>query len=138
MPPSVCRRACIRAEYELDVGVYGSVALACERAKNWRQLMWTFDEMQLRGLVPTLDSYKSAIKGCTQEGEWEMALSLVLGGLSGPAGQRVCLFIWVCCWHHGECSRSAPLVPSAVSHDAQMTHSLTHSFLPTAWPQHLV
>lgn len=64
--------------------VYGHVALACERAKNWRQLMWTFDEMQLRELVPGLSSYNRAIRGCTQEGEWEMAVSLVLGTLGAP------------------------------------------------------
>jgi hypothetical protein len=35
--------------------------------------------MKLRDLVPPLARYNSAIRGCTQEGEWEMALSLVLG-----------------------------------------------------------
>ena len=39
----------------------------------------TFDEMLMRDLVPGLASYNSAIRGCTQEGEWEMAVSLVLG-----------------------------------------------------------
>ena len=28
------------ADHDLDVEVYGHVATACERAKNWRQLMW--------------------------------------------------------------------------------------------------
>lgn len=28
------------ADHDLDVEVYGHVAMACERAKNWRQLMW--------------------------------------------------------------------------------------------------
>ncbi len=39
--------------------------------------------MQLRDLVPSLSRYNSAIRGCTQEGEWEMALSLVLGAWVG-------------------------------------------------------
>lgn len=40
--------------------------------------MWTFDEMKIRDLVPDLVSYNRAIGGCSDEGEWEMALSLVL------------------------------------------------------------
>ena len=28
------------ADHSLDVEIYGNVAMACERAKNWRQLMW--------------------------------------------------------------------------------------------------
>ena len=40
--------------------------------------MWTFDEMSLRDLTPELVSYNRAIRGCSDEGEWEMTLSLVL------------------------------------------------------------
>ena len=71
------------AEHELDEEVYSFVIRACETAKNWRQLMWTFDEMQIRNLVPPLVSYNRAIGGCGEEGEWEMALSLVLEAAAG-------------------------------------------------------
>jgi hypothetical protein len=59
--------------------VYLHVVRACEVARNWRQLMWTFDEMELRGFRPELVSYNRAIAGCSEEGEVEMAYSLVMG-----------------------------------------------------------
>lgn len=51
--------------------------------------------MQLRDLVPSLARYNSAIRGCTQEGEWEMAVSLVLG-----ACRHFILYIWARAIYH--------------------------------------
>lgn len=64
--------------------------------------------MQLRDLVPSLTRYNSAIRGCIQEKEWQMAVSLVLGAFRN----------WVCVCPYRSIAFPHHLIYSSTYRDA--------------------